>query len=650
MRIIKYNPTESKQELSVSKKKFTFYILSSLIIILIIIPGAFSQQDENFGWNPQETEFEDELGDIVSVNTTHAWAISTNGRIISTQDGGFTWEVEYSSAGSVFNELSYSNGTLYVVGDLGTIIRKTVNTDWEVLPQITPTNINSVSHFTTSFASIQDTIVHIAGDNGEVWRSADGGENWVFLDTLTDKVIEDINFYNSTHGFVVGEDSLLLGTLNAGQEWVQRDIPENVTGSFRAIEIINYVRIYIVGDGGSLISSRGRAVGWTFFLKDTPTTSDLYDISASSTLKFWVVGENGTIINTINGAGEFTRQKLAPEYNSTNIYGVDVHDGENGWVVGQDGIILQTSTGGIALRDIPTVADYSNFDVYWDFVEPKFREGFNNLLDILWWSIALGFFLGLTLAIIRTTRGPSVRPKDFLWNLELWYKRNRGIIPRTTKSNPLREFWQLILIFWRYIFGLLIWVIKAFATLFVDFMRNTPLLVQLFLIHFGFPEVSPVSVNFLWWSWDINLIFEIPGRERVFVSVILGLGLNSAAYQSEIIRSGIQAIPSGQVEAGRSVGLSYLQTLRTIIIPQAIRLTIPPLGNEAANLVLNTSLASTIGYFEITRASKLIIATTFLNFQTYLILLMYYFVITYTFTNILRFLEYKSKIPGLGMN
>ncbi|MHA2032357.1 MAG: YCF48-related protein, partial [Candidatus Kariarchaeaceae archaeon] len=129
MRIIKYNPTESKQELSVSKKKFTFYILSSLIIILIIIPGAFSQQDENFGWNPQETEFEDELGDIVSVNTTHAWAISTNGRIISTQDGGFTWEVEYSSAGSVFNELSYSNGTLYVVGDLGTIIRKTVNTD-----------------------------------------------------------------------------------------------------------------------------------------------------------------------------------------------------------------------------------------------------------------------------------------------------------------------------------------------------------------------------------------------------------------------------------------------------------------------------------------------------------------------------------------
>jgi polar amino acid transport system permease protein len=137
--------------------------------------------------------------------------------------------------------------------------------------------------------------------------------------------------------------------------------------------------------------------------------------------------------------------------------------------------------------------------------------------------------------------------------------------------------------------------------------------------------------------------------ERAYGSAVLALGLNSGAYQTEIIRSGIQAIPSGQMEAGRSIGLTYLQTMRYIILPQAIRIVIPPLGNETVNLVLNSSLASVIGFGELTRRGKLLISLTFETFWTWTLVLMFYFVITYTLSTILKYLEKRLKIPGLGL-
>jgi polar amino acid transport system permease protein len=103
------------------------------------------------------------------------------------------------------------------------------------------------------------------------------------------------------------------------------------------------------------------------------------------------------------------------------------------------------------------------------------------------------------------------------------------------------------------------------------------------------------------------------------------------------------------MEAGRSLGLTYLQTMRHVIMPQAIRIVIPPLGNETINLVLNSSLASAIGYGELTRQGKLLIAITFETFWTWGLVLLFYFSITYTLTNILKYAERKLKIPGLGL-
>jgi len=217
--------------------------------------------------------------------------------------------------------------------------------------------------------------------------------------------------------------------------------------------------------------------------------------------------------------------------------------------------------------------------------------------------------------------------------------------------------------------------LNTIATVYTDIFRNTPLLVQFMFIHFGFElgrrlqdpglmlfdfEYLNGNSNFI---TDIFVVYETNpeslayGRpiggileDRAYISAIFALGLNSGAYQCETIRGAIAAIPSGQMEAGRSIGLNYMQSMRLVVMPQAVRICIPPLGNEMVNLVLNSSLAMIIGYAEITRQGKLIVATTFQVFWTWGMVLISYFLITWTLALFLRYLEERTRIPGLGIS
>ena len=217
--------------------------------------------------------------------------------------------------------------------------------------------------------------------------------------------------------------------------------------------------------------------------------------------------------------------------------------------------------------------------------------------------------------------------------------------------------------------------LNAIATAYTDIFRNTPLLVQFMFIHFGFelgrrmqdPGLMLLNFDYLHGNsnflTDIFVVYETNpdslayGRpvggileDRAYISAIFALGLNSGAYQCETIRGAIAAIPSGQMEAGRSIGLNYMQSMRLVVMPQAVRICIPPLGNEMVNLVLNSSLAMIIGYAEITRQGKLIVATTFQVFWTWGMVLVSYFLITWTLALFLRYLEERTRIPGLGIS
>jgi putative glutamine transport system permease protein len=132
---------------------------------------------------------------------------------------------------------------------------------------------------------------------------------------------------------------------------------------------------------------------------------------------------------------------------------------------------------------------------------------------------------------------------------------------------------------------------------YVEFFRNTPLVVQLFFLFLGLPF--------------LGLRFSSDTFENLFRAAVVGMTLYHAAYVGEIVRGGLLAVDKGQIEAARSLGLSYLAMLRYIQLPQTFRAVVPPLGNIAIALVKNTSLASTIGVAELLSAAEIVESRTF---------------------------------------
>ncbi|SMC40446.1 amino acid ABC transporter permease [Sporomusa malonica] len=169
-----------------------------------------------------------------------------------------------------------------------------------------------------------------------------------------------------------------------------------------------------------------------------------------------------------------------------------------------------------------------------------------------------------------------------------------------------------------------IWPVKMLAAVYVDVIRGTPLLVQIFLIYFALPLV-------------------VGQRIDPFIAAITACSVNSGAYVAEIFRAGIQSIDKGQMEAGRSLGMTWAQTMRYIILPQAFKRIIPPLGNEFIAMLKDSSLVSVIGFEELTRRGQLIIARTYGSFEIWLTVAFIYLMMTFTISRVVDYLERRYK-------
>jgi len=144
------------------------------------------------------------------------------------------------------------------------------------------------------------------------------------------------------------------------------------------------------------------------------------------------------------------------------------------------------------------------------------------------------------------------------------------------------------------------------ACVFLEFTRNTPLLVQIFFWYFGSYKLLPTAVN----EWLNNTGFE-------FAAGLIALTIYTSAFIAEDIRSGVLSIPKEQMEAAQSSGFSYLRAMQYIILPQAVRITIPPLVNQFLNLAKNSSLAMTIGVMELTYQARQVESYTFKGFEAF---------------------------------
>ena len=167
--------------------------------------------------------------------------------------------------------------------------------------------------------------------------------------------------------------------------------------------------------------------------------------------------------------------------------------------------------------------------------------------------------------------------------------------------------------------------LRLLAEVYVEFFRGTPLLVQIFLFYFALPVITGQRID-------------------PFIAAISACGINSGAYVAEIFRAGIQSVDEGQMEAGRSLGMTWLQTMRYIIVPQAFKRVIPPLGNEFIAMLKDSSLVSVIGFEELTRRGQLIIAKTYGSFEIWMSVAVIYLVMTLTISRFVAYLERRYRV------
>ncbi|MCB5559934.1 amino acid ABC transporter permease [Anaerosalibacter bizertensis] len=162
--------------------------------------------------------------------------------------------------------------------------------------------------------------------------------------------------------------------------------------------------------------------------------------------------------------------------------------------------------------------------------------------------------------------------------------------------------------------------LRFISTAYIEIVRGTPIMVQIALVYFGSYVILGTNMD-------------------GFLAALIAVSLNSAAYVAEIIRSGIQSIDKGQLEASRSLGLSNSQTMKYIIMPQAIRNILPALGNEFVTLIKETSVASTIGVADLMYASKIVQSSSFQPFNPLIIVAIIYFIITFSLSQLVGLLE-----------
>jgi polar amino acid transport system permease protein len=168
------------------------------------------------------------------------------------------------------------------------------------------------------------------------------------------------------------------------------------------------------------------------------------------------------------------------------------------------------------------------------------------------------------------------------------------------------------------------WPIKAVATVYVQFIRGTPLLLQLFFIYYVLPYGGIVLT--------------------AFASGVSGLTINYSAYMAEVFRSGVQAIPSGQREAGLSLGMSRRLLMRRIILPQAIRIVIPAIGNFFVSIFKDSALVSVITMRDLMFSGQLLASATFKHFEIFALVAVIYFVISYPTAKLVDYIEARLDI------
>jgi glutamate/aspartate transport system permease protein len=182
------------------------------------------------------------------------------------------------------------------------------------------------------------------------------------------------------------------------------------------------------------------------------------------------------------------------------------------------------------------------------------------------------------------------------------------------------------------------WVVKL-GNAYVEIFRNIPLIVQMFLWFFVFPELLPKGIG--------DAIKQMPPPWSVLIPAVLCLGIFTSVRVAEQVRAGIMSLPRGQRMAGTAMGLNQFQTYRHVILPQAFRIILPPLTSEFMNVIKNSSVALTIGLMELTGRARAMQEFTFQVFEAFAAATVLYLITNLVVVMGMRLLEKRVRVPGL---
>ena len=239
--------------------------------------------------------------------------------------------------------------------------------------------------------------------------------------------------------------------------------------------------------------------------------------------------------------------------------------------------------------------NFSFLPKYW----PMFVNGAKTTLLLSLATILIGVVVGVFLAILRLSKW---YPLKFL---------ERFGLRRAARFNPL----------------------SFLSAFYVEFIRGTPLMVQIFFIFYALPQMGLRFPNIT------GLGFDFPR----FASGILALGLNSGAYIAEIVRAGIQAVDRGQTEAARSLGMTGGQAMRHIVLPQAFKNILPALGNEFVTLIKESSIVMVIGITELMFNTSQVYSSSYRYLESLIVCAVIYFVMTFTTSRLMGLVERRLR-------
>jgi polar amino acid transport system permease protein len=233
---------------------------------------------------------------------------------------------------------------------------------------------------------------------------------------------------------------------------------------------------------------------------------------------------------------------------------------------------------------------------------PMFINGSKTTLILSLTTVIIGMFFGVILAVMRLSK---FYPLSFLSR-----KKGRNA-PFYAKFNP----------------------ISFVSAAYVEFVRGTPLLVQIFFVFYALPQMGFRIPNIS------GLGFDFPR----FASGIIALGLNSAAYIAEIVRAGIQAVDPGQTEAALSLGMNKWQTMKNVVLPQAFKNILPALGNEFVTLIKESSIVMVIGITELMFNTSQVYSSSYRYFESLIVAAVIYFTMTFTTSRLIGVLEGRMR-------